>query len=48
MLMGDVIPVVKMFECFDSVSYILSAVAQSYVKWGFRLSDILHFSEKIF
>ena len=49
MLMVDVVPVVKMFACFDSVriSYILSVVVQSYPKWGFQLSDILYFAEHI-
>ena len=37
MLMEDVVPVVKMFACFDTVSifYILSVVAQSYFKKSF-------------
>ena len=50
MLMEDVVPVVKMFACFDSVRifYILFVVVQSYPKWGFQLSDILYFAEHIF
>ena len=40
----DVVPVFKMFGWFDSLKifYILSVFVRSYVKTGFRLSDILY------
>ena len=50
MFMEDVVPVVKIFACFDSamIFYILSVVVQSYGKKGLRLSDILYFAEQTF
>ena len=38
MLMEDVVPVVKMFACFDSgrIFYILSVIVQSHMKRSFR------------
>ena len=50
MLMEDVVPVVKMFACFDSVRifYILSVVVQSYAKRSLWLSDILYFAGQTF
>ena len=48
MLMEEVVPVVKIFSCFDSVRmfYILSVVVQSYVERGFQLSYIPYFAEQ--
>ena len=47
MFMEDVVPVVKVFACFDS-TMILSVVVQSYGKKGLRLSEILYFAEQTF
>ena len=43
MLMEGAVPVVIMLTCLDSVRifHILAVVVQSYMKRGFRLSDIL-------
>ena len=46
MLTEDMVPVVKMFACFDRIRifYILSAAAHSYVKKSVRLSNTFYSS----
>ena len=40
----------QMFACFDNIRifFIFYVIVQSYVKSGFRISDILYFAEKTF